>query len=85
MKLLPSGVDGGGPKWSMLIAIPGPFGKGMAMIGQTRVRRDMFGACLFKQWRRHHRVHTFMSIQERQNRSNMRSERVVPMWQEAVE
>ena len=54
------------------------------MTGERIVSRGVFRAWHFKQWRSHHRVHTFMPI-HRQYRSGMLNVRVVPRWQEAVE
>ena len=54
------------------------------MIAQLTISRGGFRAWQFKQWRRHLRVHTCMSIHQYKH-SSMRNVRVVPKWQHAVE
>ena len=46
------------------------------MMGQRTVSRGIFSAWNLKQWRSHHRVHTFMPIHQLK-RSSMLNERVV--------
>ena len=44
MQALPRGVGGRGPKKSSLMAMPGPEGRGMVMMGQRTVSRDVLRA-----------------------------------------
>ena len=46
----------------MLMAVPGPSGKGIVMVGHRTVCRGGFRARHFKQLRHHHRVQMLIPI-----------------------